>query len=76
MAAEILNKYRMARENFEQLFFVLLLAHSHSVYCPSLDVSSKARAEGLRSGELNMKTIYNRRLNDNNQPVRKRKVEV
>jgi hypothetical protein len=43
MATEIFNKDRVARENFEQLFFVLLLARSHSFYCLNLDVSSKAR---------------------------------
>ena len=30
-------------EKTEQLFFVLLLARSHSLYCLNLDVSSKAR---------------------------------
>lgn len=51
MAAKIFNKDRVAGENFEQLFFVLLLARSNSLYCLNLDVSSKVRVEGLRSSE-------------------------
>jgi hypothetical protein len=43
MATEIFNKDRVARENFEELFFALLLARSHFLYCQNLDVLSKAR---------------------------------